>query len=154
MMRSIYCGELNAAQVGQDVQLAGWVHRRRDMGGVIFLQIRDRAGLVQVVCEPDVPAVFAVADKLRNEFVVSLKGVVRARPDSQINKDMATGVIEVVASEISLLNSAEPPAILIDGHVPVSEETRLKYRYLDLRRPDMQHKLLVGMTTNGAMPCV
>ncbi|TDQ43603.1 aspartyl-tRNA synthetase [Permianibacter aggregans] len=141
-MRSHYCGDLNAALAGQTVRLAGWVHRRRDMGGVVFLQIRDRGGIVQVVCEPDVPAVFKVAEGVRSEFVVQLTGVVRKRPDSQINKEMATGEIEVVASEMQLLNAAETPAVLIDGHIPVSEETRLKYRYLDLRRPEMQHKLL------------
>ncbi len=142
MMRNHYCGDLNATHAGQTVQLAGWVHRRRDMGGVIFLQIRDRGGLVQVVCEPDVPSVFKVAEGLRAEYVVTLTGVVRKRPESQINKDMSTGEIEVVASEVTLLNVAQPPAILIDGHVPVAEETRLKYRYLDLRRPEMQNKLV------------
>lgn len=142
MMRNHFCGDLNATHAGQTVQLAGWVHRRRDMGGVIFLQIRDRGGLVQVVCEPDVPSVFKVAEGLRAEYVVTLTGVVRKRPESQINKDMSTGEIEVVASEVTLLNVAQPPAILIDGHVPVAEETRLKYRYLDLRRPEMQNKLV------------
>lgn len=141
-MRSHYCGDLSAAQAGQTVKLAGWVHRRRDMGGVVFLQIRDRGGLVQVVCEPDVPSVFTVAENLRSEYVVQLTGVVRKRPDSQINKEMQTGEVEVVASEIQLLNVAETPAVLIDGHIHVSEETRLKYRYLDLRRPEMQQKLL------------
>ena len=141
-MRSHYCGDLSAAQAGQTVKLAGWVHRRRDMGGVVFLQIRDRGGLVQVVCEPDVPSVFTVAEKLRSEYVVQLTGVVRKRPDSQINKEMQTGEVEVVASDIQLLNVAETPAVLIDGHIHVSEETRLKYRYLDLRRPEMQQKLL------------
>ncbi|MFZ5842259.1 MAG: aspartate--tRNA ligase [Pseudomonadota bacterium] len=140
-LRTHFCGELTAAQAGQTVSLAGWVHRRRDMGGVIFLQIRDKAGLVQVTCEPDVPSVFKAAEALRAEYVVQVKGVIRKRPESMINKEMTTGEIEVVASEIVLLNTAQPPAILIDGHVPVSEETRLKYRYLDLRRPEMQQKL-------------
>jgi len=140
-LRSHYCGDLSAAQAGQTVSLAGWVHRRRDMGGVIFLQIRDKAGLVQVTCEPDVPAVFTVAEGLRAEYVVQVKGAIRKRPESQFNKEMTTGEIELVATEIVLLNTALPPAILIDGHVPTSEETRLKYRYLDLRRPEMQQKL-------------
>ncbi|MFN4289590.1 MAG: aspartate--tRNA ligase [Permianibacter sp.] len=140
-LRTHFCGELTASQAGQTVSLAGWVHRRRDMGGVIFLQIRDKAGLVQVTCEPDVPAVFKAAEALRAEYVVQVKGVIRKRPETMINKEMTTGEIEVVASEIVLLNTAQPPAILIDGHVPVSEETRLKYRYLDLRRPEMQQKL-------------
>ncbi len=141
-LRSHYCSDLSAALAGQTVSLAGWVHRRRDMGGVIFLQLRDRGGLVQVVAEPDVPDVFKAAEALRAEYVVQVTGVVRKRPESQINKDMVTGDIEIVASNVTLLNSALPPAILIDGHVPVSEETRLKYRYLDLRRPEMQNKLL------------
>ena len=140
-LRTHFCGELTASQAGQTVSLAGWVHRRRDMGGVIFLQIRDKAGLVQVTCEPDVPSVFKAAEALRAEYVVQVKGVIRKRPESMINKEMTTGEIEVVASEIVLLNTAQPPAILIDGHVPTSEETRLKYRYLDLRRPEMQQKL-------------
>ncbi|MCO7224786.1 aspartate--tRNA ligase [Pleionea sp. CnH1-48] len=141
-MRSHYCGELPSLAEGSEVSIAGWVHRRRDLGGLIFLQIRDREGIVQVTIEPDQGAVFEAADQLRSEYVVAIKGRLRNRPENMINKDMATGHIEVVADSIELLNRSETPAILIDGHEEVSEETRLKYRYLDLRRPEMAHNLI------------
>jgi aspartyl-tRNA synthetase len=141
-MRSHYNGDLLSAEAGVSVTVAGWVHRRRDLGGLIFLQLRDRTGIVQVVIEPDQPELFAQAETLRNEFVVSMTGTVRNRPENMINKDMETGTIEILASELSVLNKSAPPAILIDGHEEVSEELRLKYRYLDLRRPEMQERLL------------
>jgi len=141
-MRSHYNSDLLAVSEGETVSLAGWVHRRRDLGGLIFLQIRDRSGVVQVVIEPDQPELFANAEDLRSEFVVTITGVVRKRPEDMINKDMVTGTIEIYASDLKVLNKAAPPAILIDGHEDVTEETRLKYRYLDLRRPEMQKKLL------------
>lgn len=145
-MRSHYIDELLNLSLLDDgnpaVSIAGWVHRRRDLGGLIFLQIRDRSGIVQVVIEPDQPELFAKAEDLRSEFVVSLSGRVRLRPENMINKEMQTGTIELLASDLTVLNKAAPPAILIDGHEDVSEELRLKYRYLDLRRPEMQQKLL------------
>ena len=145
-MRSHYIDELitQTSQQGESliVSIAGWVHRRRDLGGLIFLQIRDRSGIVQVVIEPDQPELFAGAEKLRSEFVVSITGNVRLRPENMINKEMKTGTIELLATELTVLNKAAPPAILIDGHEDVSEELRLKYRYLDLRRPEMQERLL------------
>ena len=141
-MRSHYCGDLVDLSEGTEVSVAGWVHRRRDLGGLIFLQLRDRSGIVQVVIEPDQPELFDCAEGLRSEFVISLKGNLRMRPENMINKDMVTGKIELIASHIEVLNKAAPPAILIDGHEDVSEEARLKYRYLDLRRPEMQQKLL------------
>jgi len=141
-MRSHYNGDLLSVAEGETVSIAGWVHRRRDLGGLIFLQIRDRSGIVQVVIEPDQPELFAKCENLRSEFVVTIKGIVRNRPQEMINKDMATGTIEILASDLSVLNKAASPAILIDGHEEVSEELRLKYRYLDLRRPEMQEKLL------------
>ncbi|NVK87055.1 MAG: aspartate--tRNA ligase [Gammaproteobacteria bacterium] len=141
-MRSHYCADLISLAEGTELTIAGWVHRRRDLGGLIFLQIRDRSGIVQVTIEPDQGEVFAQADKLRSEYVVVIKGRLRMRPDNMINQDMATGKIEVVAQHIECLNSAETPAILIDGHEDVAEETRLKYRYLDLRRPEMTQKFL------------
>jgi len=141
-MRSHYCNELLEDSATETVTIAGWVHRRRDLGGLIFLQIRDRSGIVQVVIEPDQADLFTVAEDLRSEFVVSITGKLRKRPDNMINKEMATGAIEILASEINVLNKAASPAILIDGHEDVSEELRLKYRYLDLRRPEMQEKLL------------
>ncbi|TQV86941.1 aspartate--tRNA ligase [Aliikangiella coralliicola] len=141
-MRSHYCGDLLEIPAGESVKIAGWVHRRRDLGGLIFLQIRDRSGIIQVVIEPDQAELFAQAEDLRSEFVVCVDGVVRLRPESMINKDMETGTIEVLASGLTVLNKSETPAILIDGHEDVSEELRLKYRYLDLRRPEMQQRLL------------
>lgn len=141
-MRSHYNGDLLQVSAGESVSIAGWVHRRRDLGGLIFLQIRDRSGIVQVVIEPDQAELFSQAEDLRNEFVVSISGEVRLRPEDMINKEMATGTIEILASSLTVLNKSAPPAILIDGHEEVSEELRLKYRYLDLRRPEMQQKLL------------
>lgn len=141
-MRSHYCGDLLNVSAGESVKVAGWVHRRRDLGGLIFLQVRDRSGIIQVVVEPDQAELFAQAEDLRSEFVVSIEGTLRLRPDSMINQDMATGTIELLATDLRVLNRAAPPAILIDGHEDVSEELRLKYRYLDLRRPEMQERIL------------
>ena len=141
-MRSHYCADLVALEDGAEISIAGWVHRRRDLGGLIFLQIRDRSGIVQVTVEPDQGDVFAAADELRSEFVVQVSGKIRQRPESMVNKDMATGAIEVVADAITCLNKSQTPAILVDGHEDVSEDTRLKYRYLDLRRPEMTNKFL------------
>lgn len=138
-MRSHYCGLLTAQHVGQQVSLCGWVNRRRDLGGLIFLDLRDREGMVQVVCDPDLKDLFDVAYTLRNEFCIQIKGQVRARPDSQINKDMATGEVEVYASELVILNKAAP--LPLDSNQNNSEEQRLKYRYLDLRRPMMTERL-------------
>jgi aspartyl-tRNA synthetase len=137
-MRTHLCGEVNEQLAGESVQLCGWVDRRRDLGGLIFIGLRDHAGIVQVVVEPDSPA-FSDAESLRNEFCVRISGQVRMRPESQWNEDMATGKIEVVAEEVELLNASAPMPLLMtdeDG-----EEIRLKYRYLDLRRPRMQHNL-------------
>ena len=107
-MRSHYCGQVNESLSGQSVAVAGWVHRRRDHGGVIFIDLRDRSGLVQVVVDPDTPEVFATAEKLRNEFVVRIVGKVRPRPAGTANKDLASGQIELLAEEIELLNRSEP----------------------------------------------
>ena len=138
-MRSHYCGLLTAQHVGQQVSLCGWVNRRRDLGGLIFLDLRDREGMVQVVCDPDLKDLFDVAYTLRNEFCIQIKGQVRARPESQVNKDMATGEVEVYASELVILNKAAP--LPLDSNQNNSEEQRLKYRYLDLRRPMMTERL-------------
>ena len=137
-MRTHLCGETDERLAGQPVTLCGWVDRRRDLGGLIFIGLRDRAGVVQVVVEPDSP-VFADAESLRNEYCVRIGGTVRMRPESQWNEAMATGKIEVVADTVELLNASAPMPLLMtdeDG-----EEVRLKYRYLDLRRPRMQHNL-------------
>lgn len=141
-MRSHYCGDLLQVTAGEIVTLAGWVHRRRDLGGLIFLQVRDRSGTVQVVIEPDQVGLFAQAETLRNEFVVTVTGKLRLRPVDMINKAMQTGALEVLASELRVLNRSAPPAILVDGHQDISEELRLKYRYLDLRRPEIQQRIL------------
>ncbi|MFD2167071.1 aspartate--tRNA ligase [Thalassotalea euphylliae] len=138
-MRSLYCGEVNESHVGQEITLCGWVNRRRDLGAVIFLDLRDREGIVQVVFDPDLPEVLETANTLRNEFCVQVKGKVRARPESQVNKDMATGGIEVLGLELTILNKAAP--LPLDANQENSEENRLKYRYLDLRRPEMTERL-------------
>ncbi|WP_417446579.1 aspartate--tRNA ligase [Kangiella sp.] len=150
-MRSHYCGELSKNEVNQSVTLSGWVHRRRDLGGLIFLQVRDRSGLIQVVVDPDFNELFATAEQLRNEFVVQVKGQVRARPDEMVNKNMTTGEIEVLAQELTILNKAQPPAIPIDENLEASEEQRLKYRYLDLRRPDMAQNMIFRHKVTSAM---
>lgn len=138
-MRSHYCGQLNTDLVDQTVTLCGWVNKRRDLGGLIFIDMRDRTGLVQVVFDPDQQELFATANKLRQEFCIRLVGIVRARPDHQVNATMATGAVEVMASELEIISRAEP--LPIDFNQQVSEEQRLRYRYLDLRRPQMSHNL-------------
>lgn len=138
-MRTDYCGNINASFIGQDVTLCGWVNKRRDLGGVIFLDLRDREGIVQVVYDPDLPDVFASANSLRAEFCVQIVGTVRARPQGQINKEMGTGEIEILGKQVTILNKA---AVLpLDWNQDNSEEQRLKYRYLDLRRPLMTDRL-------------
>ncbi|WP_299010338.1 aspartate--tRNA ligase [uncultured Shewanella sp.] len=141
-MRSQYCGDVNASHVGQEVTLVGWVNRSRDLGGVVFLDLRDREGIVQVVYDPDLPEVFDVASSLRSEFCVQVTGLVRARPDSQVNKDMRTGEIEVLGKGLTILNSAPALPINMDKNQHNTEEQRLKYRYLDLRRPEMAERII------------
>lgn len=140
-MRSHYCGEINETHLDQEIELCGWVHKRRDHGGVIFIDLRDREGIVQVVYDPDRAEPFAVAESIRSEYVVKIKGRVRARPDGTINDKMKTGKIEVLGLELEVLNSSETPPIQVDGYVEVNEETRLRYRYIDLRRPEMLEKI-------------
>ncbi|MCT8469671.1 aspartate--tRNA ligase [Chromohalobacter canadensis] len=140
-MRSHYCGQLNETQVDQEVALCGWVHRRRDHGGVIFLDLRDRDGIAQVVVDPDTPEAFANADRARNEFVLRIRGRIRLRPEGTQNPNMPTGMIEVLASDVEVLNTAATPPFQLDEHGKVGEETRLKHRYIDLRRPEMIDKL-------------
>ena len=140
-MRTLFCGEVNESHIGQEITLCGWVNRRRDLGAVIFLDLRDREGIVQVVYDPDLPEVIAKANTLRNEFCVQVKGKVRARPAGQINKDMTTGGIEVLGLDLTILNKSLPLPLSLDGHQINSEEQRLKYRYLDLRRPEMTQRL-------------
>lgn len=138
-MRTVYCGQLNRTHEGQEATLCGWVHRRRDLGGLIFIDMRDREGVVQVFFDPDHQEAFQQASELRNEFCIQIKGIVRARPDSQINKDMATGEVEVFAQSLNIINRAEP--LPLDFNQTNTEEQRLKFRYLDLRRPEMASRL-------------
>ncbi|MCB1663057.1 MAG: aspartate--tRNA ligase [Pseudomonadales bacterium] len=140
-MRSHYCGELNETMIDQEVELCGWVHRRRDHGGVIFLDMRDREGIAQVVFDPDVEQSFSEAEKVRGEYVLRIKGRVRNRPEGTVNKEMTTGAVEVLGKELVILNRSETPPFQIDEYSHVGEEVRLKYRYVDLRRPEMLTKL-------------
>ncbi|BBC41545.1 aspartate--tRNA ligase [Photobacterium damselae subsp. piscicida] len=138
-MRTQYCGQLNKSQAGQTVELCGWVNRRRDLGGLIFIDMRDREGIVQVVVDPDMKEVFELANQLRNEFCIRLTGEVRTRPESQVNKDMATGEVEVLATGLEIINRSD--VLPLDFNQKNSEEQRLKYRYLDLRRPEMSDRI-------------
>lgn len=139
-MRSVYCGVITAADIDQEVTLCGWVDRRRDHGGVIFIDLRDRDGIVQVVFDPD-SADFATADKVRSEYVLQVRGRVRARSSETVNAKMATGEVEVYGLSLSILNSAETPPFPLNEHSNVGEDVRLKFRYLDLRRGEMQKNL-------------
>jgi aspartyl-tRNA synthetase len=148
-MRSHYCGQVGEKLVGQEVTVAGWVHRRRDHGGVIFADLRDREGLLQVVFDPDNQAQFSEAEKLRNEFVVQVRGLVRERPAGTANANLASGKVELLARELVTLNRSEPLPFQLDEHV--SEEVRLKYRYIDLRREDMSKRLRLRHKITRAM---
>ena len=141
-MRSHYCGLVTEALTGQTVSLCGWVNRRRDYGGVIFIDLRDREGYVQVVCDPDRPDMFKVAEDVRNEYCVQIKGVVRARPEGTFNDNMKSGKIEVLCQELIVLNASVTPPFQIDDD-NLSETTRLTHRVLDLRRPYMQNNLML-----------
>ncbi|KTC69307.1 aspartyl-tRNA synthetase [Legionella birminghamensis] len=150
-MRSHYCTEVNETMIGETVAICGWIHNRRDHGGVIFLDVRDRSGLVQVVYEPELSAVFQFAEKLRHEYVVQLKGTVRSRPAGMINEKMLTGKIEIVGTELQILNQSETPPFLPDEFQIVNEDLRYRYRYIDLRRPDMQQNLILRHKMNRAI---
>ncbi len=140
-MRSHYCGELNEAHVGAELALCGWVHRRRDHGGVIFLDLRDREGIAQVVFDPDTPESFAIAEQVRNEYVIRISGRVRARPQGTVNPDMPTGKVEVLGGELKILNASDTTPIPVDEYIEASEDIRLRYRYIDLRRPEMAERM-------------
>ncbi|MCB2264103.1 MAG: aspartate--tRNA ligase [Candidatus Thiosymbion ectosymbiont of Robbea hypermnestra] len=151
-MRSHYCGELNGGHTGEEIRLCGWVHRRRDHGGVIFVDLRDREGLVQVVFDPDRPEIFRLAEQIRSEYVLHVRGRVRPRPEGTENPDLATGEIEVLALDLTVLNAAGTPPIQLDEHgQDAAEEIRLRYRYLDLRRPEMQERLRTRGRITGAL---
>ncbi|GGP74290.1 aspartate--tRNA ligase [Shewanella ulleungensis] len=150
-MRSHYCGDINKSHLDQEVTLVGWVNRSRDLGGVVFLDLRDREGLVQVVYDPDLKEVFDVASTLRSEFCVQVKGLVRARPDSQINTQMKTGEIEILGKQLTIINASAPLPLSMDNYQNNSEEQRLKYRYLDLRRPEMAERLIFRAKVTSAV---
>ncbi len=139
-MRTHYCGDVGEKLLGQTVTVCGWVNRRRDHGGVIFIDLRDREGLVQVVADPTEPEVFATADGVRNEFVLRVEGKVRHRPEDTENPELKTGAVEIIAAAVEILNSAETPPLQLDDE-DVGDETRLRHRYIDLRRPAMQRNL-------------
>ena len=141
-MRTCYTGEVNTQHLGQTVTLFGWVHRRRDHGGVIFIDLRDRSGLAQVVVNPENVEAFAIAERIRNEYCLRITGVVQARPEGTVNTELASGEIEIVCSNIEILNASVTPAFQLDDD-NLSETTRLTHRVLDLRRPEMQNNLML-----------
>lgn len=140
-MRSHYCGQLNEQHVGQEVVLCGWAHRRRDHGGVIFIDLRDVQGIAQVVFDPDTEESFALAESVRSEYVLKVTGIVRLRPDGTSNAEMGTGRIEVLGKQLEVLNAAKTPPFMLDEHAAVGEDVRLRHRYIDLRRPEMAERL-------------
>ncbi len=148
-MRSHYCGQVDGSLIGKEISVAGWVHRRRDHGGVIFVDLRDREGLLQVVFDPDTPDIFAEAERIRGEFVLAVKGMVRRRPEGTVNPNMATGQVEVLARKLTTLSDSETPPFHHDEHA--NEELRLQYRYLDLRRPSMLGNLRLRHRVTRAM---
>jgi aspartyl-tRNA synthetase len=148
-MRSHYCGQVSEQLAGQEVTVAGWVHRRRDHGGVIFVDLRDREGLLQIVFDPDNHDLFAEAERLRGEFVIQVKGLVRARPAGTANANLASGKVELLARALTVLNRSEPLPFQLDEHV--SEEVRLKYRYIDLRREEMSQRLRLRHRVTSVM---
>jgi len=151
-MRSHYCGDLDRRHIGEEVGLCGWVHRRRDHGGVIFVDLRDREGLVQVVFNPDRPDMFRLAEQIRSEYVLQVRGWVRPRPEGTENRDLATGEVEVLALVLEVLNASDTPPIQLDEYAQdIAEELRLRYRYLDLRRPEMQGRLRTRAHVTGAL---
>src|SRR5210317_855201 len=149
MMRTHYCGQVDESLNGQDVSVCGWVHRRRDHGGVIFIDLRDREGLLQIVFDPDRPEICAEAERIRSEYVLKVKGRVRPRPEGLVNPNMRTGKVEVLALDLETLNRAETPPFHHDEQA--NEDIRLKYRYLDLRRDNMLGNLMLRHQVTRAM---
>jgi aspartyl-tRNA synthetase len=148
-MRTHYCGQVGESSIGQIVTVAGWAHRRRDHGGVIFVDLRDRQGLLQIVFNPDAADVFAKAERVRNEYVLKVTGVVRARPPGTVNPNLKSGQVELVCQSLEILNRSEPLPFQLDEHV--SEEVRLRFRYIDLRREEMRERLLLRHRITRAM---
>ncbi|MDK2820152.1 MAG: aspartyl-tRNA synthetase [Clostridia bacterium] len=151
LSRSHGCGELTANEVGQEVTIMGWVHRRRDHGGLIFIDLRDRSGLIQVVCDPESGSTFKKAEEVRNEYVLAVSGKVRLRPEGTANPKLSTGSIEIIVHELRILNKAKTPPFYIEDDIDVDEALRLRHRYLDLRRPEMQHILYLRYRTTKAI---
>ena len=141
-MRSHYCGDIQSSDIGAEVEISGWVHKRRDHGGVIFLDIRDLHGIVQVVFNPESKDTFDLADSCRSEFVINIKGLVRARIEGAINPKMATVEIEIEAQSLIIYSTALTPKFPLDDYQEVNEDVRLKNRFLDLRRPDINDRLI------------
>ena len=150
-MRTHYCGHVNESLIDSTVEICGWVHRRRDHGGVIFIDLRDREGRVQVVIDPDTEAAFANAETARSEYVLRIKGLVRHRPEGTVNDDLASGKIEILGKELEILNTAKTPPFPLDEETEIREEVRLRYRYIDLRRPDMLRKLRLRSEVTRAL---
>ena len=148
-MRTHYCGQVGESSVGKVVTVAGWAHRRRDHGGVIFVDLRDREGLLQIVFNPDTPEVFAQAERVRNEFVLKVTGTVRLRPPGTVNPNLKSGKVELLCQSLEILNRSEPLPFQLDEHV--SEEVRLRFRYIDLRREEMRERLLLRHRITRAM---
>jgi len=150
-MRSHYCGDIRKEHIDQEITLCGWADRRRDHGGVIFIDLRDRSGIVQIVFDPDTKEHFELADKVRGEFVLKVTGRVRARTAETVNPEMATGEVEVYGLQLDILNQAETPPFQLDEHTKVGEDVRLKYRYMDLRRPEMAKNLITRSRVTQSM---
>ena len=150
-MRSHYCGHVNESLVDQDVEVCGWVHRRRDHGGVIFIDLRDREGIVQVVFDPDSPETFQTAERVRSEYVLRVHGKVRPRPAGTENANLPTGQVEILAQQVEILNRSEPLPFQVEDESELNEEIRLRYRYLDLRRPQMQRRLQMRAQTTRSL---
>jgi len=150
-MRTHYCGHVNESLIDSEVVLCGWAHRRRDHGGVIFIDVRDREGLVQVVIDPDTEEAFANAERCRSEYVLRIHGRVRHRPEGTVNDDLASGKIEVLAQQLEILNTAKTPPFPLDEETEVREEVRLRYRYIDLRRPAMLNNLRLRSEVTRAL---
>src|SRR6202047_2836543 len=148
-MRTHYCGQVGESLIGQVVTVAGWAHRRRDHGGVIFVDLRDREGLLQIVFDPDRAAVFAMAERVRNEYVLKVTGSVRVRPPGTANTHLKSGQVELLCHELEILNRSEPLPFQLDE--TVSEEVRLRFRYIDLRREEMRERLLLRHRITRAM---
>lgn len=143
MKRSCYCGQVREDSIGKELSVSGWVHSRRDHGGVIFIDLRDREGIVQIVFQPENKEIFLAAEKLRSEYVISVKGLVRNRPEGTVNPNMPTGLVEIVVCELEIVNGAPGLPFEISDYVDTSEELRLKYRYLDMRRPSFQKNFIM-----------